>query len=82
LGVGDHGGAVIKEQIKQILELQKDPELPELRFSTLRDFFTAIENSPAFAALPVVKNELQHVARGCYSAHGEGKRLRINNLNI
>jgi alpha-mannosidase len=75
LGVGDHGGAVTKEQIRQILDLQKEPDLPELRFSTLREFFTAIEQSPGFESLPVVKNELQHHARGCYSAHGEGKAL-------
>jgi len=75
LGVGDHGGAVTKEQIRAILELRKDTSLPELRFSTLRDFFHAIEISPAFASLPVVKGELQHHARGCYSANGEGKFL-------
>jgi alpha-mannosidase len=75
LGVGDHGGAVTKEQIRQILELKKDATLPDLRFSTLRDFFAAVEGSPAFASLPVVKGELQHHARGCYSANGEGKFL-------
>ncbi|MGB6690443.1 MAG: glycoside hydrolase family 38 C-terminal domain-containing protein [Terracidiphilus sp.] len=75
LGVGDHGGAVTKEQIRRILEFQKDPTLPELRFSTLRAFFTAVEQSPAFPSLPVVKTELQHHARGCYSANGEEKFL-------
>jgi alpha-mannosidase len=75
LGVGDHGGAVTKEQLAKIIEMQKDPALPELRFSTLRDFLHEIELSPAFASLPVVKSELQHHARGCYSANGEGKFL-------
>ena len=75
LGVGDHGGAVTKEQIRQILELQKDSTLPELRFSTLRAFFAAVEQSPAFASLPVVSTELQHHSRGCYSANGEEKFL-------
>ena len=75
LGVGDHGGAVTKEQIQHVLEMQKDSTLPELRFSTLRDFFSAIEKSPASASLPVVRGELQHHARGCYSANGEGKFL-------
>jgi len=75
LGVGDHGGAVTREQISQILELQKNPDLPELRFSTLREFFTAVEKSPGFTSLPVLKDELQHSARGCYSANGEGKAL-------
>ena len=49
LGVGDHGGAVTKEQIQQVLALQQDASLPQLRFSTLRDFFLAVESSPAFA---------------------------------
>src|ERR1700722_10162736 len=75
LGVGDHGGAITKEQIRAVIEMQKDPSLPELRFSTLRDFFEQVESSAAFASLPVVKGELQHHARGCYSANGEGKFL-------
>ncbi len=75
LGVGDHGGAVTKKQIHDIIEMRKDPSLPELRFSTLHDFFQAAENSPAFASLPVVRGELQHHSRGCYSANGEGKFL-------
>jgi len=74
-GVGDHGGGVTREQIRQILEMRKDQTLPELRFSTLRDYFRAVEQAPAFAALPVVKGELQHHARGCYSAYEEGKAL-------
>ncbi len=75
LGVGDHGGAVTKEQIREVLEMRKDPSLPELRFSTLHDFFQAAERSSAFASLPVVRSELQHHSRGCYSANGEGKFL-------
>ena len=73
MGVGDHGGAVTREQMRKVIALQKDPGLPELRWSTLGGFFAAVEKSPAFASLPVVKNELQHHARGCYSAYGEGK---------
>ena len=74
-GVGDHGGAATREQIRIILEMRKDPSLPELQWSTLENFFAIAEKSPAFAALPVIKGELQHHARGCYSAYGEGKAL-------
>jgi alpha-mannosidase len=74
LGVGDHGGGVTKEQIRQVLEMQKDSSLPELRWSTLAEFFAAVEKSPAMADLPVICTELQHHARGCYSAYGEGKQ--------
>ena len=73
LGVGDHGGAVTREQIRQVLQMQSDPSLPELRFSTLREFFAAVEASPAMANLPVVRGSLQHHARGCYSACAEVK---------
>jgi alpha-mannosidase len=75
LGVGDHGGAVTREQIKKVQELKKDSNLPELRWNTLAQFFAAIEASNAYSFLPVVRSELQHHARGCYSAHGEGKYL-------
>lgn len=74
LGVGNHGGGATREQIKKVVEQRADATLPELRFSTVADFFAAVERSPAFAELPVVRGELQHHARGCYSAHGEGKQ--------
>jgi alpha-mannosidase len=73
LGVGDHGGAVTKEQIREVLAMQKDATLPELRFSTMSGFFKAVESSPGFAQLPVIRGDLQHHSRGCYSAYGEGK---------
>ena len=75
LGVGNHGGSVTKEQIRQVVEMRSDQTLPELRFSTVREFFAAVEASPAFASLPVVKGELQYHSRGVYSAHGEVKQL-------
>ena len=75
LGVGDHGGAVTAEQVREVLKMQSDPSLPELRFSTLHNFFAAVQGSPAFASLPVIQKELQHHARGCYSANGDEKFL-------
>jgi alpha-mannosidase len=75
LGVGDHGGGATKEQIRRVVEQRQDATLPELRFSTVAEFFAAVEKSPALADLPVVRTELQHHSRGYYSAHGEGKQL-------
>ncbi|HEX7312471.1 MAG TPA: glycoside hydrolase family 38 C-terminal domain-containing protein [Pyrinomonadaceae bacterium] len=74
LGVGNHGGGATKEQIRRVIEQRADATLPELRFSTVADFFAAVEKSSAIADLPVVRGELQHHARGCYSAYGEGKQ--------
>jgi alpha-mannosidase len=75
LGVGDHGGAVTRKQIQQVLELRNDPSLPELRWSTLAEYFEAVEKSPGFANVPVVNGELQHHSRGCFSTFAEGKIL-------
>lgn len=75
LGVGDHGGAVTREHIHQVESLRSDSSLPELRYSTVAQFFRTVERSPSAATLPVVRSELQHHARGCYSAYGPGKLL-------
>lgn len=72
-GVGNHGGGPTKAHIERILALQKDPSLPELRFSTLQDYFACVEKDPAFGRLPVVGHELQYVFRGCYAADGAVK---------
>ncbi|HWS54375.1 MAG TPA: glycoside hydrolase family 38 C-terminal domain-containing protein, partial [Pyrinomonadaceae bacterium] len=74
LGVGNHGGSVTREQIRQVIEMRSDRALPELRFSTVGEFFAAVERSPAFAGLPVVRSELQYHSRGVYSANGEIKQ--------
>ena len=73
MGVGDHGGGVTKAQIQQILSMRSDPTLPELRWSTAGEYFAAVESSLSPTDIPVVKGELQHHARGCYSACGEQK---------
>jgi alpha-mannosidase len=74
-GVGNHGGGPTREHIARVCELQRDPALPELRFSTVREFLAAVRRSPAVKRLPVVRGELGHLFRGCYSANGEVKRL-------
>jgi alpha-mannosidase len=73
LGVGNHGGGPTRAHLRRMLELRRDQSLPEIRFSTLRRFFGEVERSPGFATIPVVRHELQHHARGCYSAMGEIK---------
>lgn len=74
-GVGNHGGGPTREHIARVLELQKDPSLPEIRFSTLADFLHEVRNAPAAASLPVWRGELGYVFRGCYAANGQTKRL-------
>lgn len=74
-GIGNHGGGPTREHIGRIRELQKDDSLPEIRFSTVRDFMQAVRNSPGASKLKVVREELGFVMRGCYAATGEVKQL-------
>jgi alpha-mannosidase len=66
-GVGNHGGGPTVENLHSIRRMDADPELPRLVFSSPNRFFAAIEakNLP----LPVVHDDLQHHASGCYAAH-------------
>jgi alpha-mannosidase len=75
LGIGNHGGGPTREHLQRIRELQADPAFPsEIRFSTLREYFAAVEQDPAFPTLPVWRSELQYTNRGCYAATGEVKQ--------
>mgnify|MGYP001037776790 CR=1 FL=1 len=71
-GVGDHGGGPTRENIECIRRLQAASEGLALRFSTPEAFFQAAEAKGW--ALPVVRDELQHHAKGCYAAHSGIKR--------
>jgi alpha-mannosidase len=80
-GVGNHGGGPTRANIESILRLQQEPELPELIFSTPDRFFDCIEAQRL--PLPVVHDELQQHATGCYAAHSGVKqwnRLAENRL--
>jgi alpha-mannosidase len=66
-GVGNHGGGPTIENLRSIRRLDAEPGMPRLTFSTPNRFFELIEaqNLP----LPVIHDDLQHHASGCYAAH-------------
>lgn len=66
-GVGNHGGGPTKENIESIMRLNNDENFPELVFSSPEQFFKEIEQEKL--PIPVVHDELQHHASGCYAAH-------------
>lgn len=74
LGVGNHGGGPTRRQIDRIRRLQEDPGLPELRFSTMRDYFDTVQHEDGFADIPVHREGIQYINVGCYAAHGRIKR--------
>ncbi len=71
-GVGNHGGGPTKENLDSIHRLQQDPTLPQLIFASPAKFFEEMEHQEH--PLPVVHEDLQHHASGCYSAHSGIKR--------
>ncbi len=71
-GVGNHGGGPTRRNLATIHRLQSDPDLPELVMDGPGPFFH--EAAALREALPVVCDELQYHARGCYTAVSEVKQ--------
>lgn len=70
-GAGDHGGGATRENIASILALEKQAGAPRVLFSTPEKYFGEVRNT---ANLPVVREDLQHHAVGCYTTLGEMKK--------
>lgn len=71
-GVGNHGGGPTIENIESIKRMSADPQFPNLIFSTPNRFFDEIEQKEL--PFPVVHDDLQHHASGCYSVHSSIKQ--------
>ncbi len=71
-GVGNHGGGPTRENIESIRRLSTQPDLPRLVLSDPDTFFAHVESQDL--PIPVVHDELQHHASGCYAAHSGVKR--------
>lgn len=70
-GVGNHGGGPTKQNIEMILAARKNHPDKEFIFSTLEDYFEAVEGKKN--TVPEIKDDLQYHAIGCYSAHSKMK---------
>ncbi len=68
-GVGNHGGGPTRAAMAAIRTEQNAEGGPEVRYSTLSEFFDAVEADADPGAFPVARGDLQHHARGCYTAH-------------
>lgn len=74
-GVGNHGGGASAQFLEELHRAMQKEDV----FASVDDFFDDNKNTN----LPVVRTELQHHARGCYSAMNEVKgqnRLCEENL--
>ncbi len=71
-GRGDHGGGPTEQQVQRIDELASEIKEAEVKFSTPDDFFRRV--SRYWDDLPVVQDDLQHHARGCYTVLSDIKK--------
>ncbi len=69
-GVGNHGGGPTKENLRSIHEMDTDSSLPNLKMKRVDQFFDDIR----VGSFPVVQDDLQHHASGCYSVNSQVKR--------
>jgi alpha-mannosidase len=72
-GVGDHGGGPTKASILSIEELKAERGAPRVTFGGVDAWFEETRANTRLS-LPVVKDDLQHHAVGCYTAEGEIKK--------
>ena len=72
-GAGDHGGGATRENIRSIEALRVERGAPEIFYSTPDHYFEEVRTDKDLK-LPVVKDDLQHHAVGCYTAESAIKK--------
>ena len=76
-GAGDHGGGATKINISSINELKVEKDAPKVIYSTPETYFKEAREDKSLK-LPVIHDDLQHHAVGCYTAESaikKGNRL-------
>jgi alpha-mannosidase len=72
-GIGDHGGGPTIRNIRGINALMAEKDGPQMFYSTYGRFFDELRAAPNLQ-IPVVKDDLQHHAVGCYNSEVEIKK--------
>jgi alpha-mannosidase len=72
-GVGDHGGGPTKANLRSIEELKVQADAPAIAYSSVDKYFQEIRAGKT-DGFPVVKDDLQHHAVGCYTIESAIKK--------
>ena len=65
-GVGDHGGGATRRDIERLIAMNEWPLMPNLKFSTYREFFATLEREAP--KIETFRGELNAVFTGCYTS--------------
>ena len=71
-GVGDHGGGPTRRDVERAIDMMGWPIYPTVKFGGLREYFAEAEKIRE--KLPVVCEELNFFAPGCYTTQSRIKR--------
>lgn len=71
-GVGDHGGGPTRRDVERAMEMMTWKIYPTITFGTIRDYFKEAES--VRDKVPVVTQELNYFAPGCYTTQSRIKR--------
>jgi alpha-mannosidase len=79
-GVGDHGGGPTRGWVEKAIDLNKQAVSPNMKFSTVGEFFdSALKQKTDY---PTHDGELQFEFRGCYTSHGDIKKMNRQSENM
>jgi alpha-mannosidase len=79
-GVGDHGGGPTRRDLRRIAELNSWPIYPNVRCSTLHEFFRTAEQQAI--DLPEITGERNFVFTGCYTSQARIKWANRHGENL
>jgi alpha-mannosidase len=79
-GVGNHGGGPTRENLDSLRRMAGDPSYPEIVQGSIEAWFDSLQANGFH--IPVVHDELQRHASGCYSAHSGVKRWNRRAENL
>lgn len=74
-GVGNHGGGPTIANINAVVELRKEFENVDIKFSTYGEFFDKMIEEDELKQLPVISENFEKINVGCYSIDGEYKKM-------
>jgi alpha-mannosidase len=82
-GVGNHGGGPTRAEIEYLMEADTWPIYPNVRFSTSKRYFEAVEREvlEAKVELPVLDHELNFEFTGCYTSQSAIKKANRHGEN-
>lgn len=80
-GRGDHGGWPTDDEVDLISKLMEDPESPRIEGIGIERYYELVEEEMG-DKIPTLKDEMNYEFEGCYTSHGDIKRMMRESENL